>query len=114
MDGAHVVASGRDEVYIRPFPGPGAPVQISVEGAETPVWTRSGRAIFFRDRSKMVAAALQLAPTFAVTSRTALVTDSFSRPVGTFNSDVLPDGGFAMLQPSSQVSLWCSQTGRLR
>ena len=97
--------SGRDEVYVRPFPSPGASVQVSVEGAEMPVWSRSGRELFFRDGSKMVAAAVLLAPTFAVTSRTVLFTDSFSRPPGFLNYDVLPDGGFAMLQPSGASQL---------
>ena len=70
-----------------------------------PVWSRSGRELFFRDGSKMVAAAVQLAPAFAVTSRTALFTDSFSRPTGVLDYDVLPDGGFAMLQPSAASQL---------
>lgn len=64
-----------------------------------------GESYFLGDGSKMVAAAVQLAPTFAVTSRTALFTDSFFRPVGTLNYDVLPDGGFAMLQPSAASQL---------
>ena len=66
--------------------------------------TPSGREIFYRDATKMVAAALQLAPTFAVTSRTPLFTDSFLRS-GTPDYDVLPDGGFVMLQPSAASQL---------
>jgi serine/threonine-protein kinase len=39
--------SGRDEVYVRPFPGPGKAVQISsTEGLE-PCWSRDGKEIFY-------------------------------------------------------------------
>ena len=96
--------SGRTEVYVRPFPGPGAKVQVSVAGGDQPTWSPSGREIFYRDATKMVAAAVQLAPTFAVTSRTPLFTDSFLRS-GTLDYDVLPDGGFVMLQPSAASQL---------
>ena len=96
--------SGRTEVYVRPFPGPGAKVQSSVAGGDQPTWSPSGREIFYREGTKMVAAAVQLAPTFAVTSRTPLFTDVFLRS-GTLDYDVLPDGGFVMLRPSAASQL---------
>lgn len=39
--------SGRDEVYVRPFPGPGKPVQISTAGGREPCWSRNGNELFF-------------------------------------------------------------------
>ena len=91
-------------MYVRPFPGPGAKVQISVAGGDQPTWSPLGREIFYRDATKMVAAAVQLAPTFVVTARTPLFTDAFVRS-GTLDYDVLPDGGFVMLQPSAASQL---------
>src|SRR5207253_61861 len=38
--------SGRYEVYVRPFPGPGARYQVSTDGGQTPVWSRDGRRLF--------------------------------------------------------------------
>ncbi|HEX8362335.1 MAG TPA: protein kinase, partial [Longimicrobium sp.] len=35
--------SGRHEVYLRPFPGPGAAVQVSDGGGTEPAWSRDGR-----------------------------------------------------------------------
>ncbi len=96
--------SGRTEVFVRPFPGPGAKVQVSVAGGDQPTWSPSGREIFYRDATKMVAAAVQLAPTFAVTSRTPLFTDVFLKS-GTLEYDVLPDGGFVMVRPSAASQL---------
>ena len=40
--------SGRAEVYVRPYPGPGPSVQISRGGGSHPAWSRDGREIFYR------------------------------------------------------------------
>ena len=40
--------SGRNEVYVRQFPGPGGRWQISSEGGTEPLWSRNGRQLFFR------------------------------------------------------------------
>jgi dipeptidyl aminopeptidase/acylaminoacyl peptidase len=39
--------SGRDEVYVEPFPGPGGKSQISIQGGNGPVWSRTGRELFY-------------------------------------------------------------------
>jgi Tol biopolymer transport system component len=41
-------ATGRNEVYVVPYPGPGAPVQISSHGGSSPTWTPRGDAIVFQ------------------------------------------------------------------
>ncbi len=50
--------SGRMEVYVRPFPGPGGKWQISTAGGAWPTWSRSRRELFYRgeDGRIMVAA----------------------------------------------------------
>jgi serine/threonine-protein kinase len=50
--------SGRSEVYVRPFPGPGGKWQVSASGALTlPFWSRTRRELFYRagDERIMVA-----------------------------------------------------------
>jgi serine/threonine-protein kinase len=47
--------TGRDEVYVRSFPGAGAKLKISQNGGIEPVWTRGGREIVFRDRDRFLA-----------------------------------------------------------
>jgi serine/threonine-protein kinase len=37
------VESGRQEVYVSPFPGPGGKIAISTEGGTEPRWSRDGR-----------------------------------------------------------------------
>jgi eukaryotic-like serine/threonine-protein kinase len=39
--------SGRDEVYVAPFPGPGGKLQVSSTGGRMPRWRRDGRELFF-------------------------------------------------------------------
>jgi serine/threonine-protein kinase len=40
--------SGRDEVYVAQFPGPGERIQISPDGGDGPLWSHDGRALFYR------------------------------------------------------------------
>ena len=40
--------SGNDEVYVRPFPGPGGKWQISTRGGVMPKWSRNGKELFYR------------------------------------------------------------------
>jgi serine/threonine-protein kinase len=39
--------SGRDEVYVRPFPGPGGKSQISTGGGSDPTWSRVRPELFY-------------------------------------------------------------------
>ena len=41
------IESGRTEVYVRPFPGPGGKWQISTGGGNYPTWSRTKRELFY-------------------------------------------------------------------
>jgi serine/threonine-protein kinase len=41
------VESGSSEIYVQPFPGPGAKVRISTQGGIGPRWGRTGRELFY-------------------------------------------------------------------
>ena len=43
----HSNESGRNEVYVRPFPGPGGKWQISTGGGSYPTWSRTKRELFY-------------------------------------------------------------------
>ena len=62
--------SGADEVYVRPFPGPGAEQVISRGGGNQPVWDPDDTELFYRDLggSFLMVASLQTEP-FQVLSR---------------------------------------------
>lgn len=40
--------SGRQEVYVMPFPGPGPKVRVSSDGGRHPQWSPDGRELFYR------------------------------------------------------------------
>ena len=47
--------SGRDDVYVQPFPGPGPKWLVSTDGGIDPVWSRDGRELFYRKDDEMMA-----------------------------------------------------------
>jgi serine/threonine protein kinase len=49
--------SGRDEVYARPFRGPGGKLLVSAAGGSTPVWSHDGKEIFYLDNDRKLMAA---------------------------------------------------------
>jgi Tol biopolymer transport system component len=66
--------SGRDEIYVVPFPGPGDKVQLSTSGGVYPRWRRDGKEIFYiGTNNKVVAAAVDgSARQFTVATETPL------------------------------------------
>ena len=56
--------SGRPEIYVQPYPGPGGKWLISTEGGTEPAWNRNGRELFYRSGNKMMAVETTTQPTF--------------------------------------------------
>jgi len=46
--------SGHDEVYVRPFPGPGGTWPISSGGGSFPVWSRTARELFYGTTTQQI------------------------------------------------------------
>jgi serine/threonine-protein kinase len=85
--------SGRPELYLRALRGSDVQLQVSVDGATEPMWSRDGREIFYRAGSRLVAAQLQLGADPSVVSRTSLFDVSAYDAAGPHaNYDVSPDG----------------------
>jgi len=114
--------SGRWEVYVRPFPGPGGKVQISSEGGTEAVWSRNGRELFYRNRARMMAVAVSMEPTFSAAKPRLLFEGRYEMGVvsGMINYDVSRDGErFLMLKssgaaepPLDVVLNWFSELSR--
>ena len=99
-DGRHIAyvsdESGRSEVYVQPFPGPGPKVTVSSNGGLQPVWSRDGKELFYREDDWLVAAAVQPSP-FRVLSAQRLAelpADLYNLDVNFPDYDVAPDGRF--------------------
>ncbi len=91
--------SGKSEVYVTAFPGPGGKWQISNEGAIGFVWAPDGRAIFYRKDNKFWRVAITTSPSF-----------SAARPELLFEGDygdwaIAPDGKrFLMIKDEATES----------
>jgi Tol biopolymer transport system component len=98
--------SGRYEIYMQPYPGPGGKWQISTEGGTEPVWNRNGRELFYRSGDKMMAVDIATQPGFAAGKPRVLFEGRYEPTPATFpNYDVSPDGQrFLMLKPSEQAA----------
>jgi len=96
--------SGRFEVYVQPYPGPGGKWQISTEGGTDPVWNPNGRELFYRSGDKMMAVDISTKPGFAASTPRMLFEGHYEQPpVPVHNFDVSPDGQhFLMLKPVEQ------------
>jgi serine/threonine-protein kinase len=92
--------SGKNEVYVRPFPEPGGKWQISREGGEQPLWSRSGREIFYRNNDKMMAVPIEMEPAFRAREQAQLFEGRFAMTnYFIAQYDVAPDGEhFVMIQ----------------
>ena len=97
--------SGRYEVYVRPFPGPGGKWMISNEGGDEPVWAKNGKELFYRNGDKMMAVEITTQPTFRAGTPTLLFEGQYIHQAGLFRADydITPDGQrFLMIQPGEQ------------
>jgi eukaryotic-like serine/threonine-protein kinase len=84
--------SGRPEVYVRPFPGPGTRSQVSIDGATAPVWSRDGRELFFAKGGALFATAVTLGDSFTSGAVRHLFSGPYEFDEITVNYDVAPDG----------------------
>jgi len=109
--------SGKPQVYVQAFPGPGAKIQISSDGGTDPVWKRTSGELYFRNGDKMMAVAVSTAPTFTAGRPQRLWEEHYSHGMSTScgppgptssNYDVTADGKrFLMIKdeaPDTAVS----------
>jgi serine/threonine-protein kinase len=84
--------SGTQEVYVRPLPGPGARVQVSLAGGREPMWSPNGRELFYRVPGFVMSATLERGERITVSSRQQLFADAFAGRMNHANFDVFADG----------------------
>jgi serine/threonine protein kinase/Tol biopolymer transport system component len=90
--------SGRNEVYVRDFPGGENKRQISVNGGIGPRWRRDGKEIFYLAKTSLMAARITGRPGFFAATPERLFEKEHMRTAGSGGAnmpppyDVLPDG----------------------
>jgi hypothetical protein len=97
--------SGRPEIYVQPYPGPGGKWQISTEGGTEPVWNPNGRELFYRVGNKMVAVEITCQHGFSAGKPQVLFEGPYlPTPLTIPNYDVSSDGKrLLMLKPVEQA-----------
>jgi len=85
--------SGRYEVYVQPFPGPGGKTQISNEGGMEPLWSRDGRQLFYRHENQVWVVDVQPGSGFSAGIPRLLFEQAGYRESDPIRSwDISPDG----------------------
>ena len=90
--------SGRDEIFVRPFPPSEGRWQISRRGGAQPVWNRAGSELFFVEGDALTSVAVETAGDFAAGEPRSLFRHAQLEglyPVA--NYDVHPDGNRFLL-----------------
>jgi len=88
--------SGKWEVYVAPFPGPGGYWKVSTAGGSEPRWRRDGKELFYlAPDGKLMAVEVRPGATFEAGAGVPLFQTRRREPVSTadlFSYDVSPDG----------------------
>ncbi len=82
--------SGRYEVYVQPYPGPGGKWQVSTEGGTEPVWARNGE-LFYRNGEKVMVVQTMTSPTFSAGTPKLLFEGRYATYQSLPDYDVTPD-----------------------
>ena len=111
--------SGRSEVYVQPYPGPGPRQQVSTDGGTAPAWSRDGRELFYTTTqtaggqatfTRMMAVTVGLRPTFTAGAPRMLFQGNFGASAGIRGYDVSPDGRrFLMVQQKERPPVSASE-----
>jgi Tol biopolymer transport system component len=99
--------SGRPEVYVQPYLGPGGKYQISTEGGTEPLWNHNGRELFFRNGNKMMAVDVTTAPGFSAGRPRFLFEGEYwanETPTQRSAYDVSPDGQRCLMVKPTEAS----------
>jgi Tol biopolymer transport system component len=94
--------SGGSEIYVQPFPGPGAKTRISLEGGTTPRWSKDGRELFYWARvpvAKLMAIDVVTSPDF----RAGTARELFRQP-STTTWDITSDRNRFLVEISSRAT----------
>jgi Tol biopolymer transport system component len=97
--------SGRDEIYVQPFPGPGRKWLISTDGGIDPVWSRDGRELFYRQGQQMMAVWTVAAADFSADRPRRLFEARFDTGSNGPNYDVSPDGKWFVMPRSDRAPI---------
>jgi hypothetical protein len=99
--------AGQPELYVQPYPGPGARVTVTSGGAQDPAWSKNSRELFYRVGPQMTAVPFTISNGSFVPGKPVALFRQASLGGGTTvraTYDVAPDGRFLLNQPVAEAS----------
>ncbi len=85
--------SSRQEIYVAPFPGPGARHQVSTDGGTEPLWSRDGRELFFQSGTQLMAVTVAPGAAFSASAPRLVHEGRFFKTInGNTSWSITPDG----------------------
>jgi len=88
----HADDTGQNEVYVQPFPGPGARVRISTAGGRMPAWSRGGAELYYATATALEIATVSAGAESTVTARRQSLPVAFPEFSEHAQYDVSADG----------------------
>ncbi len=97
--------TGRFEIYMRPFPGAGARVQVSDNGGTEALWARDGRILYYRGPvGEVIKVDVTTGAAFSIGARKTVLLGEYLGDSSYPNWDVAPDGSFLLLKRAGAES----------
>ena len=106
--------SGQAQIYVRPFPEVDLGLwQVSTGGGNSPLWSRDGQELFYRNGSAVMAVAVKTEPTFSFETPKILFRGTYisqpgrlvNVPLQNYLWDVSPDGRrFLMMKEAGSTA----------
>jgi serine/threonine-protein kinase len=110
--------SGKAELYVQPWPGPGPKIQISLEGGMDPIWRHDGKEIFYRNGGRLTVVTVNLGPPLKAGRPQALWKGSYTfslssscglKGVTTASYDVTPDGRRFLMAKDNEQEMYATR-----
>ncbi len=96
---------GRFEVFVRPFPGTGSPLQVSTLGGTEPIWDPTGRALYYRDDlGQITRVTVTTGDNLTIGVRRVVVAGDYLTDASHPNYDVSPAGEFLLVKRAGDPS----------
>jgi serine/threonine-protein kinase len=90
--------SGREEVYVQPYPSLQGKWQISTGGGAQPVWSKNGDELFYRGEGSVIAVRISAGASFAAGLPQKLFQDHYYSNSDHTGYDVASDGRFLLVK----------------
>lgn len=92
-------------ITVRPFPEPGAWIQVSDNGGTETVWARSGKSLYYRGLlGEIIEVDVTTGARFSIGARQVVLNGDYLYDSSHANYDVSPDGRFLMLKRAGAES----------